>query len=437
MLLTFVALICLIKSKSMFKSAVLSILNKGINAIVPLFLIPIINNVFGTAAFADLVYFQSIGGLVVTLADYGFSVSALKAVAVNRNKKFVLNEILVEITFIKALLLILFSILFYLCIFFFTNKIGDKLDSSLFVIVLMSLGLQSIIPSWFFQGLSMNDVNAKINVISKVFLVIGFFLFLFATPSILVLPFLESLSYVISLALSFYYIGRIFPIKYTKPTILNIQTQFRDGFNIFLIVLIYWSINGGSIIILEAYTSKFELGFFGIFIRFSYYLFAIFQPIILAVIPYFSEKFHISHREGINLYKRVFKFFFLIASLLLTIIYFSLDYILPIIFKQNIVFGYKENNLTVLGLFFWTFLLLLNNFSANAILLNNKKELIFRKAQIINGVVSVFLMLILVKFTGSKGVVLGMILGELAFFCVIFSETYIYNFKSFESNAKY
>ncbi|MCZ2299238.1 MAG: oligosaccharide flippase family protein, partial [Chitinophagales bacterium] len=131
-------------------------LNKGINAVVPIVLIPLCNNIFGVEQYGSLVYAQASLGLLIVFADYSFSVSAPRDISANANDLTKVSSILSSIYTIKIVLSILgFLVLFLLPIFFSNNSIYNF---QLFLLVYLALLLQSFLPFWFFQGMKCNHL---------------------------------------------------------------------------------------------------------------------------------------------------------------------------------------------------------------------------------------------------------------------------------------
>ncbi len=138
---------------SLIQNTFFSLINKGINAFVPLFFIPLCSNLFGIEAFGRMIFYQSLVGLLITFSDYGFSVTGLKAASLNSNNPIAISKLFSEISFIKVSLLLLGSISLYIYISSTDSELANTNELLLFLFVLGSLSLQSLLPYWLFQGL--------------------------------------------------------------------------------------------------------------------------------------------------------------------------------------------------------------------------------------------------------------------------------------------
>jgi len=405
-------------------NAFFSLLNKGINAIVPLLFIPLCNNLFGVEAYGRMVFYQSLVGLIITFSDYGFSVTGLKVASINSNNPSAISKLFSEISFIKIVLLFIGGIALYFYLITTDSKFTIKRELLLFLFVLGSLSLQSLLPYWLYQGLKKNKTIAVINLFSKLLLLLLTVFFVLNSKYIFSVALVELLSYLFALAICLFLLFKQYQLKIQIPKANEVKRQLTFGFNYFIIELIYWSINGGSVLIVEKYVSSFELGYYGIFLRFSYYAFAIFQPIILSLIPFYIEKFTNSFQDGIDYYKKVFYYFFFSALIGISTIGFFLKNILDIAFSKEIVSYFQNHQIIPYTFLSWIFLFLINNFTANSVLLSNHKEVIYRNSQLANGITVIILFFILVPKFGSLGACLAMLFGQIVFFVSIFKHTY-------------
>lgn len=392
-------------------------LNKGINAVVPIVLIPLCNNIFGVEQYGSLVYAQASLGLLIVFADYSFSVSAPRDISANANDLTKVSSILSSIYTIKIVLSILgFLVLFLLPIFFSNNSIYNF---QLFLLVYLALLLQSFLPFWFFQGMKCNHLITSINFFSKIFFLLLVYFIAFNKKSIIWIPLFEMISYVIALIISVVVLFKNFKVKFFISTLGEIINQFRSGWNIFLIILLYWLINGGGILFVNYYSSDEELGYFSVFSRISYYLFAIFQPIIFAVVPFMSEKFVNGTSEAFIYFKKIFRYF-IIGAFVITV---TMLVVSSQLFIQFFNEHFNLNLPKYLKIFYvlivWIFFLLINNFMAMQLLIASKKDKIFRWYLLSNALLVLICFFILIPIFNGLGAALAMLFGELLFFILI------------------
>lgn len=68
---------------SLIQNTFFLFINKGVNAVVPIILIPLCNNFFGVEQYGNLIFAQATLGLLIVFADYSFSVSAPRDISAN------------------------------------------------------------------------------------------------------------------------------------------------------------------------------------------------------------------------------------------------------------------------------------------------------------------------------------------------------------------
>lgn len=405
-------------------SAIYSILNKGLNALAPILLLPISSNLFGVDEFAKLVYFQSIVGLIIVISDYGFTITGIKEASLAQNNPRVINKLFNEIKFTKIFLLLSGGVILYLYLKTMTNKVDATSDVFVFFLVFLSLAVQSILPNWLYQGTKENKKAALINFISKIVLALLVYFVVLHSTRIYAVPFAELISFCIALLLSVIDIHRTYNLKIRIPSIQNIRKLMSSGFDLFLVSLIYWIINGGVLVVTENFVSTRELAFFAVIMRIAYYSFAIFQPVIHAVIPFFAEKFALSTAAGMEYFRKVFPIFLVATLVIVGSVGYFMEHLLNNVFDSKIASflnGHRAIPFLVLG---WIFLHLINNFTANSILLTNKKQGIFRNAQLANGLTVVCLVPFLVPAYLATGSGACMLAGEGVFLIYIFKHSY-------------
>ncbi len=410
-------------------SAFYSLVNKGVNSIIPIIFIPLINNLFGPESFGKMIYFQSLVGLILIFADYGFTVNGIKEAGDLSSNSKLMNKLYSEVLTIKSVFLIIGAIILNVYLILWNKNIENINDYFLFLFVLSSLAFQNLIPFWLFQGVKKNKSAVLINLFSKFLLLVLIILFLFFIKhkNIYQIALIECISYLIALILSTYVLIKKFNILFELPSFNNLKLQIIKGFDFFIIILCYWLINNGSIVYLEYMkVNLFEIGFFGIYLRFSYYVFAIFQPIIHSLIPFFADNFKKSFSSGIHFYNKTFLLFSITVFIILVSAGLLLDQITFLAFDHNIYQYYIQNKEIPYLLLVWTFFILINNFSANSVLLTNGDIKLYRNAQLINSLVAVAIFFLFGHKNHATAVCFGMIFGEVIFSIIIFNKTYKY-----------
>jgi PST family polysaccharide transporter len=135
-----------------------------ISLILPLIALPYLATVLGTDGLGRLAFALSIAQIAVTLTDYGFNLSAPRAVALHRDSPQALADIWCAVTLLRAGFAVLGMAVIALAAVF-----SDRIRAELGLIAAayaMVVG-NVLFPQWFFQGLQQLKLVSAIQVLSR------------------------------------------------------------------------------------------------------------------------------------------------------------------------------------------------------------------------------------------------------------------------------
>lgn len=398
-----------LKRKDVLLNAGQMYLNKILNAIIPLFLIPYYNKIFGVEQYGTLIFIQAIVTLLIYFTDFGFVFTATREVSINSENKGQLSSIVSSVIVVKLLL----TFLVYLGIIV-VSIIAD-LDFQLILLYSLTftaLALQNFMPGWFFQGMKKNAIITFANLLSKIILVILVLIFINTTARIWLVPLIDSLAYFVFFVVGLVLIYSSFKLKFVFPSWELVISNFKLSKDNFFITLLSWITTGGVLIITEQFVSDKSFGYYSIFTRICYYIFASMHQINLTVFPYFSEKFAKSKEEGRELFRSMSKLFviFIVALLVGGLLFGSLFFE---IFFDVVFFSQLETYIPAFYLLVvWVGLVLLNNFIGLQFFVSNNKDNIYRKFYMVNALICIVACLIITPRLGILGSALATVLGE-------------------------
>ena len=406
----------LLKRRDVIINTVHVFINKGLNAIVPVLLIPYFAKIFGVAEYGELIYIQSLMTLLMLVTDYGFNVTGTRDVSVHKSDSAFLSNAVSSILTVKALLAAA-CYLILLLFLLWQNYSGEKM--LLYILTYTAFLLQSFIPYWFFQGMNSNWRISLINFASKVVLLLLIFLFVKKNSGLIYVPIIEGISYFISFTFSLLFIFFIFKIKVVMPDWNMIRNQFNAGKHIFFFSVFNWLITGGSIVAMERFSTQEELGYYGTFSRIMYYGFALVQPINLALFPYIAGKSHLPAQERLFYIREAFKIYGAIV-----IIFLAGSFLLA---RPAFEIFFDEKFLTNLGSFLpafyvmvvWICLVMINYFIGLQVLVAYGKDKIYSRYYSINTLIAMIGFISLVPHFKSIGAAVAMTAGELVLFCLL------------------
>ena len=131
------------------KNITLLFISQVSNYIFPLITLPYLLRTLGVSQFGLLAFSQAVIQYCIIFTDYGFSLSATRQIAVNRDDKVALSRIFFS-TMIAKVLLALASICILILGFCLSSEFANS--KTLLLICFLSVLGNVLFPIWFFQG---------------------------------------------------------------------------------------------------------------------------------------------------------------------------------------------------------------------------------------------------------------------------------------------
>ena len=293
--------------------------------IIPLVTLPYLSRVLGVEKFGLVFFAYAFAQYFNILTDFGFGLSAVREIAVNRENPEKISEIFSAVMLIKAFLLIISFLIMAIIVFSFEKFRTDWL-MYLYTFV-MVIG-NAFYPVWFFQGIERMKYITFLNIMAKLIFLALIFVFVKKSSDYTIVPVLNSLGFLVSGLLGFFIALKQFKVKLYIPRFKILKTQFKHSAEFFL---------SRVSVSLYTNTNAFFLGVIDSNVMVGYYVAAeklyqafdgIFLPINNVLYPYISKY------KNINLYKKIFYisiivniiicvFMFIFAKDIVTIFYGS------------------------------------------------------------------------------------------------------------------
>ncbi len=387
---------------------------------VPLLLMPFILRMFGVEKFGEYFYAQSVLQTYALFIDFGFVVTAVKAISNSEEDNNERNKT-ASFVIVFKLFLTLISTVFFLGYFFFEGYNANNFH--LFLFVFLSFCFQINLPIWFFQGIQKNSIFSLVNLISKIILLCFVFLTINKNSPLFLIPLYEAVAYFAALILSFLIMVYFQKFSFIKFKVKQFKELLAESFQIFFISILNWAIVSGSTIILKKRVSENEFGIFSAYSRLAYYVFAIVQPLNQALLPFFAKLFSKkSKEEAFKIFKK--SLLALVAFIVIILITSGLG----INYINIYLFG-NLNNEQLLGyrvvfftLIIWVGFVLINSFISTQFLVTQNKSVVYKRLYLINAIIAVTCSFILSIQYGSLGIAFALIIGELFMFFFLINQ---------------
>jgi PST family polysaccharide transporter len=204
---------------------------RGFQFLIPLITLPYIVRTIGIENFGLLSFAMSLGVYFQSFIQYGFSVTATREIARNREDIQKVSQIFYK-TFLASLFLTIFSFLIYLIILFSFEKFNQHFE--LYLLVFAVISSQSLFPIWFFQGMEKMKFITFFHLTTSIVFLLLLVPLVKTVDDFIFIPLLQSVIALIMLGLSFFVIHKKFGIEYTCINIQQIKQTLIHGKDVFI-----------------------------------------------------------------------------------------------------------------------------------------------------------------------------------------------------------
>ncbi|MDG6894873.1 oligosaccharide flippase family protein [Volucribacter amazonae] len=275
------------KDKKLLLSNFLSLtLLQLFSYILPLITLPYLVNVLSTEYYGLVVFSQSFIVFFSIFVDFGFNLSAVKAIAIYQKNKLKLQQIYSSVMFIKTILLI---VSFFLLIII--TNVFDKFQQYRYIYFLSFLYVigQAYFPIWFFQGVEKMKFITVINIIVKIFFTCSIFIFVKRETDFYLVPILNGLGNILGAILSIYIVYTKFKVRFITVSINQIIYYFKDSFQYFLSNISVNFYTGVNTVILGMVTTNNIVAYYNMAEQLYKAMLAFTGPLTAVLYPYMTR----------------------------------------------------------------------------------------------------------------------------------------------------
>ena len=218
--------------------------------VFPLFTLPYLARVIGTDGFGKIAFAGSVISWIQTIADWGFTYSATRDVAQNRNDKEKVSEIFSEVLWARCFLVI---VSFLILITLICSISYFRENTFIILITFLTIPGHLCFPDWFFQAIERMKFITYFNLIIRVLFSCGVFLFIKHESDYWLQPLLMSLGSLLCGLISLYLIVLKWQYKLYKPKFNKIVLCIKNSTDIFVSNIVPSFYNNLSVVFLGAY----------------------------------------------------------------------------------------------------------------------------------------------------------------------------------------
>ncbi|MES2517801.1 MAG: oligosaccharide flippase family protein [Bacteroidota bacterium] len=383
-------------------------LSQGINLLVPVVIVPYLIKTVGIEKFGVIALVQTISSFFYIFTDYGFNITAVKALSINRYDDLKVSEITNQVLSTKLFLTII-SLPIFIGVSWYFLKENASLNFILMSFMLV-LG-QAFFPIWLFQGLERNQYFAFINIIAKLSFLLLLLLFVQKEQDFIWCNFILGITNFMSgIAGTIYFMNKQKKqaVNFFIPFSL-IKQQLKEGKEIFISnfsVNIYISSN---VLILALFASPYLVGIYSIVEKIIFLIRALLGIYIQAI---YSNACKIAKEINYQAFKEFISKYNVALLLIVAVAILILN-----IFSTEIVSLFSKKDINELVhyvriLSIVPFIVALN-VSSNITLLAYNYKLYSARISIVGSFLSILLSFVLVPIFLINGTVLSIVITEI------------------------
>jgi len=374
---------------SEYKQVILNFINlafvQAANLLLPLITIPYVIRTVGFENFGLVAFATSIVNYFSVLINYGFNLTATKAVSQNRNDNHYLNKLFCTVTYSKVLLSFI-SILIFLVLSILIVSI--KNNFYVYLYLLLSIIFTNLSPDWFFQGIQQLKFLTYLNLSLKIISTILTFFLIKVTSDYYYLAIIPFINSVFLFAISHLYIQIKHNFRYLRVDLSSIFKELYQSRFVFLSQVKITFFNNFNTVVLGFLTDNKIVGIFSSADKIIKVFSSIQVPIVTALFPHIAMKIKNSRETVFYELKKIAVYGSVLYGAILIILFILAPWI------SQIMFGAEVDQIALLIriMSFIPLFIFINNLFGTQYLLNTGLE----KKFLINLIIAALLNVVII-----------------------------------------
>jgi PST family polysaccharide transporter len=229
------------------------------DVIIPFLITPYIIATVGVKNYGIYGFSSSLILYMLNVTQYGFSLSAVREISINRDDAITVNRIFNEVMTVKLILTIM-MFLMLVVLLFYVPMFGNYWR--LYIFGFLLLVADCLTPIWFFQGIEKLQTISIINILSRIGNAILVFILIKDQEDFIYIPLYQFLSYMIAAFASIYIIVRNYKIKFYWCSIKSTILQLKKGFSTFITLISPTLYSNTSTFLLGFFSDPFSVAYF-------------------------------------------------------------------------------------------------------------------------------------------------------------------------------
>ena len=395
---------------------------QAISSLIQLIVIPHVISKIGVDGYGVVAVAQVVMFYLAVFTDYGFNLTATRDIALYKADQIKISEIFFRVLFSKLFLCIVtFILLLILLLFIPLFRIHLLLYCMAFAFVVG----QSILVTWFFQGLERMHFIAFATLIARVLFAILVFLFIRDKDDDFLFLFFLGVGNIIAGLISIVAAFRIYKLKFIKPARPDIIHEFKEGWQVTITNFSITTCQYIGIIILRIFTNDLVVGYYSIAEKIYFAMKVMLGTFSQVIYPRVCQLVQQGRTQMILFFRQTYIPFLAVVLTGSTLVFIFPGQILYFFIGYN-----HESTSLLLRIMCVATVIVCLNIPAYLVLLAANRKKSYLRIFTIGTLLNLFANIILVHFFEATGTVMSVIITELFItvgLCWEVYRLYVYN----------
>jgi O-antigen/teichoic acid export membrane protein len=317
---------------------------QAINILSPLLITPYLIFICGIEKLGIIAMGQSLAYILIVLVDYSSYIIGVKEISINRNNKEKLEELFKTIYLSKLFLVIVV----FLLVFSLTQIVPYFTKNALTILLSFAIIFgQFLNPTWFFHGVENFKWITIINILSKIIYILGVFAFIKSEEDFVYANFWLGFGVVISSVFGVAYILKKYKFSLSAASTSLVKELLVRDFSFCVSQLFFAIRNYSAVLIIGFFAGDYIAGQFKVIEQITNLFRTYLQMFFKFSYSYVCFEIDKSLAQGIQLWKKFNGYNFLLAIVLLLLVYLFSHYVLVFFKVDQQIFNQLENYLHI------------------------------------------------------------------------------------------
>lgn len=269
--------------------------------VLPLIALPYLSRVLSTERFGLVAYAQAFMFYFIILSDYGFNLTATRAVALAREDREKVSRLFSAVMAARMLLTLLGGVVMAAAVF---SIASFRPHWPLFFLAFGSVIGNALFPMWLFQGLEKMEHAAIRDFVAKLLALIAVFALVHRDADYLWAAAAQGGGFLVAGIVTLVPLRWTMQVHFRRVSVAEIREQFVTGWAPFLSLALVAFGAATNMFILGLRSPGAEVAYFSAANRIIAVLRALVNPITTAVFPHAARKANISESEVIRFVRK-------------------------------------------------------------------------------------------------------------------------------------